>query len=124
MVYYSMVSNTNNMAFRMGAGSQHPLITNTGNPKVLNGYVVKGTVMKGDMLVPVGLTDKWLHVTSINDIPCDGYVAQISNAWTYCVLTPITTEPPVKQEITSVLITPKYSDGTSGATEEYFPVLI
>lgn len=120
---FSMVSNTNNMAFRDGAGSQYSLILNTGNPKVGNGYVQKSTVMKGDVLVSVGLTDKWLHVTSINDVPCDGYVAQISGGWTYCVLTPITTEPPVKQEITYVTITPHYSDNTTGQPEDYYPAV-
>jgi hypothetical protein len=121
---FSMVSNTNNMAFRSGAGSQYPLILNTGNPKVVSGYVQKSTVMKGDVLISVGSVDKWLHVTDINGVSCDGFVAQISGGWQYCELTPITTDPGAKQEITSVLITPKYSDGTSGATEEYFPVLI
>lgn len=123
---YSMVSNTYNMAFRTGAGGQYPLITNSGNPKVSNGYVLRGTEMTGVEMVSVGTTDKWMHVTAINGQACDGYVAQIYLGYTYCVLSVVTdpTTPPVKQEITSVTLVPHYSDGTSGVATEYYPVLV
>ena len=123
-VIYSMFSNTNNMAFRMGAGSRYPLITNSGNPKVLNGYVVKGMVMTGAEMISVGSVDKWMHVTAIDGIACDGYTAQISNGWTYCVLTEIpVVDPGVKQEITFVSIVPHYDDGSVGVSEDYYPVV-
>jgi hypothetical protein len=124
-ISYSMVSNTNNMALRMGAGSQYPLVTNTGNPKVVNGYVAKGTAMTGAEMISVGATDKWMHVTAIDKIPCDGYVAQKIGATNYCVLTEINTPDPVlKQDIVFVSIIPHYSDGTSGVSEDYYPALV
>jgi hypothetical protein len=124
-IVYSMVSNTNNMAFRSGAGSQYPLILNSGNPKVVGGYIQKGTVMTGIEMVSVGATDKWMHITAIDKIPFDGYAAQISGGYTYCVLTVTNTpDPTVKQEITYVSIIPHYSDGTAGVSEDYYPVLV
>jgi hypothetical protein len=124
-ITYSMVSNTNNMAFRSGAGSQYPLVLNSGNPKIVNGYVQRLITMTGANLISVGTTDKWLHVTAVNGQACDGYVAQKIGTTTYCVLTEINTPDPVlKQEILYVSIIPHYSDGTAGVSEDYYPVLV
>jgi hypothetical protein len=124
-VRYEMVSTTNNMGFRSGAGGQYPLIKTTTSPKIINGYVQKNTVMKGLTVVSVGTTDKWLHVTSIEGVSVDGYVAQIYNGVKYCTIEtfPIP-DPALKQAIIFVTIVPHFEDGSVGIAEDYYPVLV
>lgn len=121
-VRYEMMSATTNMGFREGAGSQYPLIKTTTSPKIINGYVQKNTIMKGETLVSVGATDKWLNVTSIDGVSVNGYVAQIYNGVKYCTITEFpVVDPALKQAISYITIVPHYEDGTSGIAEDYYP---
>ena len=119
MTSYRMISASYDMGFRTGASTSFPRITNTGNPKIVNGYVLRNVEMMGDSLI-ISSNEQWLHVISVNGLACDGWVAYKIGTTTYCVLTEIV-PPSENLEIVSVTLTPTYSDGTIGSAVKYVP---
>ncbi len=116
---YEMISSTYDMALRTGPTTSYPRITNLNNPKIVNGYILRNNKMFGDVL-NVTANEQWLHVTSVNNMACDGWVAYKIGATVYCVLTEIV--PPSEDlSIVSVTLTPTYSDGTIGSAVKYVP---
>jgi hypothetical protein len=135
MANYKAISTTYDLALRTGSNVTFPKILNSGNPKVVNGYVQRNTEMLGSNLVTLvtnvvnsngvvigKIGDQWLEVTSVGGQPCSGFVAHRNMGVAMSILTEVL--PPVTNiEITSVMVTPKYSDGTIGGVTEYFPAV-
>ena len=122
MTHYQF-SSSSNMAFRSGFSTTYPVITNTGNTYIQNGYVKSGTKMLGDSVTTISPLEQWLHIYEVGGISSQGFICLKMSGVNTGVLVelPDTTVPPVDITITSVTLTPRYSDGTIGTAVDYFP---
>lgn len=123
---YEVISTTYDLAFRSGANVTFDKILDTGNARIVTGYVLKNTKMVADAIIELtavvknssgtivgSVGDKWARIVSVNGEPESGYVAVIHMGGIMSTAKEITETPPSQYPtVIGGTVVLRFSDGT------------